>query len=117
MMDNILKTEYSETFDKIRKDMVQTSYYKYGPARKNFDGHHVDPIVALKRCLAKAEETKNTEYLADVANYAMFAFMFPKEGWKYTPTDSSGSAGTGGMSVNEVQRFKDQMYYEDRRNF
>lgn len=26
--DEILKTEYSEEFDKIRKDMVVTSYHK-----------------------------------------------------------------------------------------
>lgn len=28
-IEDILKTEYSERFDKIRKDMTVMSYYKY----------------------------------------------------------------------------------------
>lgn len=30
----ILKREYCEAADKIRKSMVLMSYYKYGPAKK-----------------------------------------------------------------------------------
>ncbi len=41
----ILKTEYSTRFDKIRKDMVVTSFYKYGPIRENYgSGHSVKPV-------------------------------------------------------------------------
>ena len=35
-MDDILKTEYSEEFDRLRKNRIAVSYYKYGPAKKNF---------------------------------------------------------------------------------
>ena len=32
----ILKTEYSTTFDEHRKKAMINSYYKYGPAKKNY---------------------------------------------------------------------------------
>lgn len=34
IVDEILKTEYSEEFDKRRKDLICVSFYKYGPVRK-----------------------------------------------------------------------------------
>ena len=34
--EKILKTEYCEKFDKIRKDMMIMSYYKYGPLKDNY---------------------------------------------------------------------------------
>lgn len=36
-IEDILKTEYSERFDKIRKDMMVMSYYKYGSMKDNYD--------------------------------------------------------------------------------
>lgn len=105
-MNNLLNTEYSERFDNIRKNMVLTSYFKYGKASKNFKGDYVDALGCIDMCLKKFKETKNTEYLADAANYCMFRFMFPKNGESYTPTDSDGSAGICGMSVKEIEEFK-----------
>ena len=34
--------EYSEEFDRLRKNRVQVSYHKYGPAAKNFGEGRVD---------------------------------------------------------------------------
>ena len=102
-MDNeLLKTEYSKTFDDKRKALICQSYYKYSKASRNLDA-----IGSLKKCLAKFEETGNTEYLCDVANYAMFRFMFPQNGEHFKNTDSDGSAGIVGMSVKEMEDFKD----------
>ena len=108
----ILQTEYSATFDNIRKKLVAQSFFKYGKASKNFKGGYVDAIGSLKKCLKKFEETGNTEYLADVANYAMFRFMFPKPGEYFEYTGSEQSAGVDGMSVNEIERFKEDNKYE-----
>lgn len=36
-LSNILKTEYSERFDQIRKCMTVMSYYKYGPLKDNYN--------------------------------------------------------------------------------
>lgn len=107
LRDMILREDYSEKFDDIRKAMVITSHYKYGAAKNNFgDFGGVDAIETLKMCLEKFEQTHNTEYLADVANYAMFRFMFPREGEFYKPTDSNGSAGLFGISEKEMERLR-----------
>lgn len=73
----ILKNEYSEKFDELRKCAVEVSFHKYGPAKKNFHEGRVDAIASLKKKLSAYERTWNTEYLVDVANYAMFEFMYP----------------------------------------
>lgn len=92
--------DYNEEFDKLRKSRVEVSYYKYGPARKNFGEGRVDAIKTLELCLEKFKKTKNTEYLLDVANYAMFRFMFPMPDEYFKATDSSESAGTVGTPIN-----------------
>lgn len=113
--NELMKTEYSETFDEKRKGLIEQSYYKYGPARMNFANGNVDAIESLKMNLAKFEETGNLEYLCDVANYAMFRFMFPQQGEYFKHTNSDESAGLFGMSVNEMERFKQEHSFEDGR--
>lgn len=46
--DPLIKTEYSEKFDEIRKGLVVQSYYKYGKASRNFVSGNVDAIGSLK---------------------------------------------------------------------
>lgn len=105
-VSNILKTEYSEKFDDIRRKLVLQSFFKYGKASQNFKGGYVDAIGSLKKCIAKFEETGNLEYLADAANYCMFRYMFPQRTEYFKHTDSDGSAGIVGMSVKEIEEFK-----------
>lgn len=97
---NVLEQEYSEEFDKLRKNRVEVSYYKYGAARDNFASGRVDAIGSLELCLEKFKKTGNTEYLLDVANYAMFRYMYPMPNEFYKATDSSESAGTVGTPIN-----------------
>lgn len=104
----ILNKEYSWEFDKKRMNAILTSYYKYGPSKENFQKGMVDAIGSLKKNLAKFEETGNTEYLVDVANYAMFRFMYPQGNESYRPTDSDQSAGVDGVTINELKRFKEE---------
>jgi hypothetical protein len=107
LSNRILKKDYSGKFDMLRKASVITSHYKYGPVENNFGTNGgVDAIKTLEMCLDKFKETKNTEYLVDVANYAMFRFMFPKDGEFYKPTDSSQSAGISGISQKEMERLR-----------
>ena len=115
MNETLMKTEYSKAFDEKRKGLIEQSYYKYGPARMNFANGNVDAIESLKMNLAKFEETGNLEYLCDVANYAMFRFMFPQKGEYFKHTNSDESAGIFGMSVNEMERFKQEHRFEDGR--
>ena len=105
--DEILKQDYSEKFDELRRAAVIVSHYKYGAVEDNFGKHGgVDAIETIKRCLDKFNETKNVEYLIDVANYAMFRFMYPKEGEFFKRTASNESAGVDGITVKELERFR-----------
>ena len=92
--------EYSDEFDKLRKNRVEVSFFKYGPAKQNFGEGRVDAISSLERCLDKFKKTGNTEYLLDVANYAMFRYMYPLPGEYFKATDSSESAGVEGIPIN-----------------
>ena len=64
-MEEILKTEYSNHFDDIRKILVIQSYCTYGKASRNFGSGYVDAVKSLELCIDKFRETKNLEYLAD----------------------------------------------------
>lgn len=102
---DILEKEYSIEFDQKRMNAILVSYHKYGPSKENFKKGMVDAIGSLKKNLRKFEETRNTEYLIDVANYAMFRFMYPQGSESYRPTDSDQSAGVDGITINEIKQF------------
>lgn len=100
MNNDILKTEYSEQFDRERKARVEVSFYKYGSARKNFGEGRVDAIATAELCLDAFKKDHNLEHLVDAANYLMFRFKYPMPGEFFQPTDSSGSVGTVGTPIN-----------------
>lgn len=105
-----ISQEYSEKFDKLRKNRVETSFYKYGSVKKNYANGNIQAIPTLELCLQKYKETGNTEYLCDLANYAMFEFMFPQHPKAhFNATDSNESAGIVGISVNEMEKYKNNI--------
>ena len=90
--EKILSTEYSERFDEIRKRAMVTSHYKYGFIKENAQNHCVDYIQTLEKRLRAYKDTGNTEFLADIANFAMIEFMYPQHQKAfYKPTDSKDS--------------------------
>lgn len=95
-----MEKEYSEEFDRLRKNRVEVAYYKYGPARLNFGGGRVDALATAERCLEAFRRDHNAEHLLDAANYLMFRFMFPLPGDYFRATDSDKSVGTVGTPVN-----------------
>lgn len=106
-----MKQEYSEEFDRLRKNRVETSYYKYGPARKNFANGNVQAIPTMELCIRKYRETGNREYLLDAANYLMFEYMYPQHPKAhFRATSSEESAGIVGMSANEMEKFREGLY-------
>lgn len=101
------KAEYSEEFDKLRKNRVEVSYHKYGTAKDNFGQHLVNAIESHDRCIKKYQETSNTEYLLDAANYLMFEYMYPNRKDAYfKATSSSESAGISGVCVKDLGKDK-----------
>ena len=103
----ILSTEYSDRFDDIRKNMMVMSYYKYGAMKENYKTEKtIDAIGSLEKRLQKYKDTGNTEFLADIANFAMIEFMFPQHPKAhYKPTDS-GACKIDGFGVNEVKNWR-----------
>lgn len=92
--------EYSEEFDRLRKNRVEVSFFKYGPARKNFGEGRVDALKTAELCLEAFKRDHNTEHLVDAANYLMFRYMYPLPGEFFRATDDRGSVGTVGTPVN-----------------
>lgn len=92
--------EYNEEFDRLRRNRVNVSYHKYGPAAKNFGEGRVDAYRTALLCLDAFERDHNLEHLLDAANYLMYRFSFPLPGDYFKATDSSGSVGTVGTPIN-----------------
>jgi hypothetical protein len=110
-LNKILEKEYSFKFDEIRKKMMQTSYFKFGTVEDNYKTiGGLKAIPSLKAKLKEYEETGNTEFLADVANFAMIEFMYPQHPnayYKATDGYTQGKRTTVGISVNEMRDIKD----------
>ena len=105
--DEILSTEYSFVFDEKRKDMMCQSFYKYGKASKNYKSGNIDAIGCIEKRLEKFKETKNTEYLLDLANYAMLRYMFPQDGEHFRQTRSEETAGIVGLREKDIEQIKE----------
>jgi len=87
------ETEFSDHFLEGMLNRMTVSFFKYGPVAKAYP-HDVDAIESLKKRLTKYMETGNTEWLMDVANFAMIEFMRPRHpDAHYDPQDSDTSPG------------------------
>lgn len=98
----MLETEYSQEFDVLRKNRMVTSYYKYGPVKENYGNGLISAIKNLKKRIELYDETGNTEYLADVANFAMIEFMYPQHPSAYFDAESE-SPGLGGITYLDIK--------------
>jgi hypothetical protein len=74
-------------------DRMGVSYCKYGPVADAYP-HRVDALASLRKRLEKYEADGNTEWLMDVANFAMIEFMHPRHPRAhFKATDSAESPG------------------------
>jgi len=102
---DILKTEWSTRFENLQKLAMENSFYKYGPLKDNYGKYEcMEAIANLKKRLEAYEETGNTEFLVDVANFAMIEFMFPKHPNAHYKGTDSGAVETVGFGINETKR-------------
>ena len=105
----ILKRDFSNAFIEKMKNAIETSHYKYGWMSKTYP-----ELAQAYKCIEQRLEmylkTHNTEYLVDVANFAMIEFMHPAfADAKYTPTDSDKSCGLAdGISYKELMEEYDE---------
>jgi hypothetical protein len=86
-------SEFSEQFVEGMRARMAMSFYKYGPIRDAYP-HKVSALESLRRRLEKYEQTGNTEWLIDAANFAMIEFMLPSHrDAHFRPTDAAESPG------------------------
>lgn len=87
------ETELSFPFLQGMANRMAVSFFKYGAVADAYPDR-VDALASLSDRLHKYAETGNTEYLIDVANFAMIEFMHPGlEHAFFQATDSDGSPG------------------------
>lgn len=89
-------SEYSKNFFQGMINRMGVSFHKYGYIRDGFP-KKADAIESLKVRLARYEEDGNTEWLMDVANFAMIEYMHPAHPKAhFDPQDSDTSPGRVG---------------------
>jgi len=105
-IEQILETEFCLRFVQLMKYAMVNSYHKYGPMADNYKTEKtMDAIGNLKKRLEKYEETGNTEFLVDVANFAMIEFQYPQHKNGHYEATCTGVCETVGMGVNEIRDF------------
>lgn len=86
-------TEMNVKFVQGMANRMAVSFHKYGPLSAGYPDR-IDALASLRQRLNMYEETGNTEYLIDAANFAMIEFMHPAHiEAHFTATDSDGSPG------------------------
>ena len=102
-MDNLLESEYSRRFDALRKNRMLVSFHKYGPVKENYETKLISAVNNLEKRLELYKQTGNTEYLADVANFAMIEFMYPQHKDAHFD-DLSYSPGLGAITYRDIEK-------------
>jgi hypothetical protein len=88
-IDLLNPSEMSQEFLQGMANRMDLSFMKYG--RVADAKGKVDELASLRKRLQRYEETRNTEWLMDVANIAMIEFMHHPESFR--ATDSHESPG------------------------
>ena len=110
--EEILKRDFSEQFVQCMKNRIVVSHHKYGWASDSYP----ELLQAYKSIQTRLDlylKTGNTEYLVDVANFAMLEFLYPcVPEAKFEALDSDKSPGiTGGKSYKEMmEELEDESY-------
>lgn len=106
--EDILRRDYSEEFDQLRKNRMVQSHYKYGWVRETYPTKLADAIASMEKRIELYKETGNTEWLVDAANFAMIEFMHPQHPQAcFRPTTSCESPGLNGISAKELLENKE----------
>lgn len=102
--EQILQRDFSTEFVAKMKNAIELSYHKYGYVSDTYP-ELAQAVNCIQERLDLYKETHNTEYLVDVANFAMIEYKHPAfSDAKYTPTDSAASPGlAGGISYKELR--------------
>lgn len=101
--EDILKRDFSDEFVNKMRNAIELSHYKYGWMSNTYP-ELAQAVKCIQERLDLYNKTHNTEYLVDIANFAMIEYKHPSyEDARYTPSDSDKSPGlAGGISYKEL---------------
>jgi hypothetical protein len=106
-------SEFSQPFVQGMADRMGVSFCKYGRVAEAYPSR-VDAIASLRARLDRYEATGNTEWLMDVANFAMIEYMHPRhQKAHFRATDSKESPGR--VWHGEVNPIQEPNRIEDHR--
>lgn len=102
-MDAILQRDWSKEFINLMQNRIIVSHYKYGWISQNYP-ELAKAIDSAEERLRLYRETGNTEWLVDLANFAMIEFMHPSHPQAhFRATGSDESPGLkNGISYKEL---------------
>lgn len=104
LKENSAVQELNERFDDIRKKAMINSYFKYGPMRKNHGEYKcMDATKNILLRLDKYLTSRNTEFLADIANFAMIEYTYP--------SNSEARTGDSNTEVYQYTNIKESIEY------
>lgn len=104
MVELIEETEISGKFIEGMKNRMVVSFHKYGPVVDAYP-HKVDAIGSLMQRLRKYAKDGNTEWLMDVANFAMIEFMLPRHPKAhFIGTDDDASPGRTARKTGQADK-------------
>lgn len=99
----ILSRDWDTEFIEYMKNRILVSHYKYGWVSDTYGKKLASALESLKKRVELYEKTGNTEWLVDVANFAMIEFGYPTiKGAHFRATDSHESPGLVGISAKEL---------------
>lgn len=105
-----MKTQYSDEFLRGMVARMEMSFLKYGDIRDAYPSRF-SALESLRQRIDKYQQTGNTEFLIDAANFAMIEFMLPSlPGAFFAPTDSDQSPGRIDRSGNASDRANVETY-------
>lgn len=109
------RSEYSLPFLQGMVDRMIVSFCKYGKVADAYP-ERVDALASLQTRLKRYEETGNTEWLMDVANFAMIEFMHPRHpGAHFKSTDSHESPGRSNVDGSDRGQVANTTSQENQR--
>lgn len=103
----ILSRDFSDEFITKMQNAIVMSHFKYGWMSDTYP-----ELAQAHKCIQERLNlyliTHNTEYLVDIANFAMIEYSHPAfKDSAYTPTDSDKSPGlAGGISFKELSEWE-----------
>lgn len=90
LQPGVPQSEFNQDFVQGMANRMSVSFFKYGYVA-DAKGK-IDEVASLEKRLQKYKETGNTEWLMDIANFAMIIFMH-KGAEAFRATDSHESPG------------------------